>query len=391
MDLKKIGAFIAENRKAKGLTQQQLADKLGVTNKTVSRWETGKYMMDLSLLQPICQELDITLNELLSGERIDAEHLEEQVETNLMNAIVYSNQEIKNEQQISTMMMIIIGILISISTFVLFNPESSWAAIYSIIGICLFVGGLFRKSKIKNVKKKILSYGLVFVIILTIFNLIDYAGVVMYQRPPIYRYQVITRIQESKIISYYSSFYNVYRINADSVNEYYIIDKNKKYTFKTLPISPFNRQKSGIDNLYKYQNKYLGNNSNTGNLISSLPLNEYGFAFELDGKNFGATINYYTTDWYNNDDLYINKSLIYNSVAMFLLIDNIEYLEYNFSGNSYYITREDVEINYPNYSKIKQDKINKEMFNQYLEAKMNDQDFIKKQFKVLFSNSGNNN
>ena len=70
MDTKKIGAFIAMNRKKKGYTQEQLAEKLGVTNKTISRWENGHYMPDLSLLEPLSKELDITLNELLAGEEI---------------------------------------------------------------------------------------------------------------------------------------------------------------------------------------------------------------------------------------------------------------------------------------------------------------------------------
>lgn len=70
MDTKKIGAFIAMNRKKKGYTQEQLAEKLGVTNKTISRWENRHYMPDLSLLEPLSKELDITLNELLAGEEI---------------------------------------------------------------------------------------------------------------------------------------------------------------------------------------------------------------------------------------------------------------------------------------------------------------------------------
>lgn len=75
MNLEKIGKFIALNRKNKGLTQEQLAEKLGVTNKTISRWETGKYMPDLSLLKPLSEELGITLNELLSGEKIEKDNI----------------------------------------------------------------------------------------------------------------------------------------------------------------------------------------------------------------------------------------------------------------------------------------------------------------------------
>ena len=69
MNTKKIGAFIAMNRKKKGYTQEQLAEKLGVTNKTISRWENGHYMPDLSLLEPLSKELDITLNELLAEKK----------------------------------------------------------------------------------------------------------------------------------------------------------------------------------------------------------------------------------------------------------------------------------------------------------------------------------
>ena len=70
MDQEKIGSFIAENRKAKGFTQIEFAEKLGVSNKSVSRWETGKNMPDVSLFLPICDALDISVNEFLIGERI---------------------------------------------------------------------------------------------------------------------------------------------------------------------------------------------------------------------------------------------------------------------------------------------------------------------------------
>ena len=66
MDQEKIGSFIAENRKAKGFTQIEFAEKLGVSNKSVSRWETGKNMPDVSLFLPICDALDISVKLFLS-------------------------------------------------------------------------------------------------------------------------------------------------------------------------------------------------------------------------------------------------------------------------------------------------------------------------------------
>lgn len=384
MDTQKIGAFIAENRRAKGLTQEQLAEKLGVTNKTVSRWETGKYMPDLSLLKPLSEELGITLNELLSGESIKSEHLEEQAETNILNAIDYSKEKLQNVHKRNSLFLMILGIAISFSSFIMFQTESSWCSFYSTIGIIVFMTGLFRELKLKHLWQKLCLSVLLFIALLTIFHVIDYVGVATSNRPPIYRYVIKTEwINDSKVISYYNPFYNVYRINADRPNEYYIVDREKKYTSETLPISPFNRKKSGIDNIKKYQNPYIGDNSNVGNLISNLPLAEYGYVFKIDSDGCGLIIDYHTTDWYSNENLYVEKSLIYNSVSIFTLIENADYITYNFSGNSYTIKRETVETNYPNYDKIDQDEIDSQMFQQYLEEKMNDNEFVERTFQKM--------
>lgn len=384
MDLDKIGKFIALNRKNKGLTQEQLAEKLGVTNKTISRWETGKYMPDLSLLKPLSEELGITLNELLSGEKIKEEKIVENTERNILNTIDYSSKKVENEHKKISIILMILGAIISISALTIFNKESSWCSIYSIIGIIIFVIGLVRNlKKFKKIQK--IGIGIVlFIGIFGIFYIADYLGVKTNNRPPIYNYEIETTFRETKEIAYYSLFYNVYRINADTTNEYYVIDERKEYNFDTMPITPFNRNKSGIDNILKYQNKYVGNNSNTGNLISNLPLSEYGYVFEIDSNNLGLTIDYHITDWYINDEMYVERALVYNSVALFSLIDNLQYITFNFTGNSYTIKREKVQELYPNYSNINENGINKDNFNIYLENKMNDDVFIKNIFNNLF-------
>ena len=87
MDQKKIGCFIAARRKDNGLTQSQLAEKLGITDKAVSKWETGKSMPDPSLFCPLCDLLHITLNELLSGEFISDENLKEKSNQILLEVV----------------------------------------------------------------------------------------------------------------------------------------------------------------------------------------------------------------------------------------------------------------------------------------------------------------
>ncbi len=87
MNQNKIGAFISERRKAKGWTQNQLAEKLGITDKAISKWETGRSMPDLSLFIPLCGLLKITLNELFAGECITDENIKEKADEVLMEVI----------------------------------------------------------------------------------------------------------------------------------------------------------------------------------------------------------------------------------------------------------------------------------------------------------------
>ena len=84
MDLKVIGEFIKTQRKAKKLTQIQLAEKLLVSEKTISKWECGNGFPDTSLILPLCKELDISANELLSGKKLTSEEYQIQAENNLL-------------------------------------------------------------------------------------------------------------------------------------------------------------------------------------------------------------------------------------------------------------------------------------------------------------------
>lgn len=88
MEQIKIGKFISAKRKEQNLTQEKLAELLGVSNKSVSKWETGKCMPDWSLHQPICEILHISMNELLSGETIDHENLNQMADENIAKLLI---------------------------------------------------------------------------------------------------------------------------------------------------------------------------------------------------------------------------------------------------------------------------------------------------------------
>lgn len=92
MDQIKIGRFIAERRKAAGLTQMQLAERLNITDRAVSKWETGRAMPDSSVMLELCGILGITVNDLLSGEVITMEHYNKELEHNLLDMIKQKEQ-----------------------------------------------------------------------------------------------------------------------------------------------------------------------------------------------------------------------------------------------------------------------------------------------------------
>lgn len=94
MDQKKIGAFIAKCRKEKNMTQMQLAEALDVTSQAISKWENGRGMPEVSLLQPLCNILDISLNELFTGEHISAEEYKVKAEKNISK--LFQEKQIAN-------------------------------------------------------------------------------------------------------------------------------------------------------------------------------------------------------------------------------------------------------------------------------------------------------
>lgn len=338
-------------------------------------------MPDLSLFKPLCDELNISINELLSGEKLNKKEYQEKLEENIINTINYGNKKVKEKNDLIGIILIIFGVLISFTAMTIFSSDSSWGSVYSVFGGIISLIGVSKFTKKLIYWKRLLCNFGYFTIFICLLFLIDYIGVVTIHQAP--RFSYIKKTIYNMIV-YNTPFYNVYRINFDTDNEYYIVDTKKIYTTETVPNVLFDRDKTGIDNIIKYKNKYIGDNSNTGNLINDLPLSEYGYVFEIDSNKLGLTINYHITDWYINENLYLERSLIYNSIAIFSLIDNVDYIYFNFSGMSYHVTRKQIEDLYPNYEYIVKSGINKNNFNQYLESQINNDEFVNYFFKTIF-------
>lgn len=126
MDQEKIGSFLAENRKAKGFTQIEFAEKLGVSNKSVSRWETGKNMPDVSLFLPICDALDISVNEFLIGERITTQE-NKRADEILVETIKASNKKLKSAQILIYIFAVLVNALFMIGVPLSATPSDAMA------------------------------------------------------------------------------------------------------------------------------------------------------------------------------------------------------------------------------------------------------------------------
>lgn len=135
MDIIKIGNFIRECRKNKDLTQKQLADKLFVEAKTISKWETGHGLPDVSLMENLCNELDISLSELFIGGHIKEESYELITEQILLNE--FEKERLRNKKDLIGEIVIGCAFIATIITLVLFVGFVSIATYLKIILIAL--------------------------------------------------------------------------------------------------------------------------------------------------------------------------------------------------------------------------------------------------------------
>lgn len=143
MDQIKIGKFIADLRKERGLTQRELADLLLISDKTVSKWERGSGLPEVSLMIPLCNELGITVNELLTGKRLFASEYQQNAEKTIMKLMKEREQsKQKLVWQIVIMLMAMLGAFTLIMVSGLAQMPDGWRVALIIIGFVVLVTGL---------------------------------------------------------------------------------------------------------------------------------------------------------------------------------------------------------------------------------------------------------
>jgi len=168
MNQEKIGKFNLENRKEKKITQSELAEKLGVTDRTISNWENGKNMPDLSLFKPLCEILDISINELISGEKIANEKYKEKLEENFINTINYVDKKNLRSNDKKSLFWLITGVFgIILSQLFLNNYEMN--DYVSILFMILIIYSLKRLFVKYNWVRKLVAILLVIFCVLVLF------------------------------------------------------------------------------------------------------------------------------------------------------------------------------------------------------------------------------
>lgn len=133
MDLVKIGKYIAGKRKALGMTQKQLAEKLNMSDKSVSKWERGICLPDVSVYMELCEMLEISINEFLAGEDIDAENVEKKSEDNIIQVTKDSKKKQKNLKSIlavvTTFAVIMVLVLGAVFVHKVMQPKNYITAV----------------------------------------------------------------------------------------------------------------------------------------------------------------------------------------------------------------------------------------------------------------------
>ncbi len=140
MDTVMIGKFLKELRKEKGYTQETLGEKIGVTNKTVSRWETGTYMPPVECLVMLSDIYDVSINEIVAGQRLSQSEFNDKAEENLSEALRLSENEYKQREKKLTIVMAVSTIIAMVLIWLVpFNKEDMARSIVIILLIICLV------------------------------------------------------------------------------------------------------------------------------------------------------------------------------------------------------------------------------------------------------------
>ncbi|MEO2238388.1 helix-turn-helix transcriptional regulator [Dorea sp. YH-dor226] len=187
IDVKKVGLFIAECRKSKNWTQKQLGEKLGVTDRAVSKWETGRSLPDICLIEDICKLFDLQVSELLAGRKIEEEDYKKETEQMLIRTIgenqLYGFQVVLHLLEISALLAFYVPFFLAQGGIPNMTVENvfCWLAVVLLMGCTIYLDAKLpaRRYRSSNIWIEALNAGIAFLImVFYVFYINDIADMI---------------------------------------------------------------------------------------------------------------------------------------------------------------------------------------------------------------------
>lgn len=246
MDQEKVGKFIANIRKEKGLTQEELARKLKVSNRTISNWENGKYLPDYELLILLSKVLNVSITELINGNRNLKQEPNGTVEK-VINFLRHIENERNKKYKIIGFLIVLLGITIKILSMVFIHHYSDYDTYYMILGYIISLIGfsyIYHKEKINKLIGNTIKMGIIMLCLFVFIDILDikinnisprYTDVghvhytLRYYKTPFYDvYMCVDNIVEQNKITDYEIVFKNFHLSMEELEEKYCINKNNK-------------------------------------------------------------------------------------------------------------------------------------------------------------------
>ena len=227
MDQVRIGEFLKELRKEKELTQEQLAEKLNVSGRTVSRWETGSNMPDIGMLVELADFYEVSIPEIIAGER-KSEIMNQDTRETAVAMAEYSRNEVKvGKLKVIGYLTAAFGLFIIISALAIFPSDSSWGSIYATLGSIILLIGVFfsiRTVLIKRSWRVLILVGCA-VLLFGAFTVSDYIAVTQFNQVPRFRYETSYDSRNPDQLVHKTLFFTVVQKNPGTKDEQVYIVK----------------------------------------------------------------------------------------------------------------------------------------------------------------------
>lgn len=218
MDQVKIGQFLKELRKEKTITQEALAEVLNVSGRTISRWETGNNLPDISLLVELADYYEVTIPEIINGER-KSETMNQETRETAIKMAEYSKSEGKvKKRKFISLLMIVFGVFLISLALAIFPNESSWGSIYSILGAIIVAAGVGVgiKTLIVRRSRRIITILGCIVLLFGLFTISDYVTVEFFHQVPRFSY---SKSYGENMVEHKTLFFTVIQKNPGTENE----------------------------------------------------------------------------------------------------------------------------------------------------------------------------